>query len=70
MANTKTFSRSQNIFPTKSLLFMSIYISLIALQVAASVELLIINPYCSLTSMLFVHICLCNVEYIGFMKIL
>jgi len=33
------------------------------------VELLILNPYCSLASMLLVHMCLYNLEYISFSDI-
>jgi hypothetical protein len=43
---------------------------LIAIQDAASADLLILNSYCSLTSILLVHICLHNHEYISFSNIL
>ena len=34
------------------------------------VGLLILNPYCSLASMLLVHVCVYNIEYISFSNIL
>jgi len=71
MVNTsKVFSRSQNIPPTESLLFIDFNISLISVKDAATMELLILNPYCFLTSMLLVHICLYNLEYISFSHLL
>jgi len=69
MVNTKAFLRSQNIYCTQSPLFIAFNISLISLHVT-SVELLILNTYCSLTSMLLVCICLYDLEYISFSKIL
>ena len=33
-------------------------------------ELLILNPYCSSTTMFLVHMCLYNLEYISFSNIL
>jgi hypothetical protein len=61
---------SQNIYSAESPIFIAFNISLISLQDVASMELLILNPYCSLTSMLLVYICLYNLQYISFSKIL
>ena len=65
-AQSKAFSKSHNILLPESLLYMSINISLNTIWNVASVEVLILKPYCSLTSMLLVHICLYNLENILF----
>jgi len=59
-------SRSQNIPTTELLLLTSINISCITLYNVASVELLFLNPYCSLTSMLLVYMSLHNLDCISF----
>jgi hypothetical protein len=68
--NQKLFFRKQKMPLTDSLLFIAIIISYIKLYEAFSVEVLLLNQYCSLKSMLFVHTCLYNLAYIRFSKTL
>jgi hypothetical protein len=56
--------------PTNHLLFIPEKVSCVNLQETFSVEVLVLKPYCSVSSMLFMLVCSDNLLYISFSEIL